>query len=416
MSPPSWYKFADLKFLLIGAGVFVSLILVVGSLPGSASQPCYGAASSLVEPAHEVADGELTGLAAERVVDGLDEPVDMFTLPGHDSLFVVEKPGRIVRVGDGGALDPPVLDMSALVLNGGNEQGLLTVLPDPDFALNCRIYLFYTDSFGDSRLARATVSGVAEPSVDIRTLQTVLEIPQHQDWHQSGSMIFGPDGYLWVSVGDGGGIADPHGHGQNPYSLEATILRLDVASDRYEIPADNPFADSDGGRPEVWAYGLRNPWRISIDPPTRRLYIPDVGQANVEEIDIVDMSDAGRNFGWSVTEGSGCFEATTCDTTGITMPVYEYEHENTGCAIVGGQVYRGQAIPELDGQYFFADFCSGWIRSLAFDGTEVTGTTNWEGLEVDRLITSFGADQAGELYFMNLDGGLWRIVAMREPG
>jgi glucose/arabinose dehydrogenase len=400
--------------VVVLAVVFFGASLILASLVGLSNgvAPCYE--PSIDETAQaEPADGELLGLAAEPMAEDLEQPSDMFTLPGQDDLFVVEKPGKIVPIEEGGVVGPPILDMSSLVLSDSNEQGLLTVRPDPRFAETCLLYIFYTDTYGDSQLATVRASGTDSPTVNIRTLEHVLEVPQKQDWHQSGSMVFGPDGYLWVSIGDGGGIGDPHGYGQNPRRLEASILRLDVDGSSYGIPPDNPFANSSEGRPEVWAYGLRNPWRISIDEDTGLLYIPDVGQEETEEINVVDLRSAVLNFGWSITEGSNCYEASSCDTDGVTQPVYEYAHEGKGCAIVGGQVYRGRAIPELDGQYFFGDFCGGWVSSLEYADGGIVSTDIRSDLGTHRLLTTFGADSDGELYFMNLDGGLWKIVPVR---
>jgi glucose/arabinose dehydrogenase len=403
-----------MRVLLMAAVWFVAafgLASLIGT--GDETAPCFessGESPSVAEPDER----GLLGLTAEPIANDLVQPSDVFTLPGHDDLFVVEKQGKIVRVSDGGVTWPPVLDMSSLVLNEGNEQGLLTVRPDPRFTESCLLYIFYTDVYGDSQLASVRVSGIDPPTIHIQTLRHVLEVPQRQDWHQSGSMVFGPDGKLWVSIGDGGGIGDPHGFGQDPRRLEGTILRLDVGPSSYEIPAHNPFVESSRGRPEVWAYGLRNPWRISIDEESDLLYVPDVGQDDIEEINVVDWRDGGLNFGWSITEGSGCYQARSCDTEGVTQPLYEYAHEGNGCAIVGGQVYRGSAIPELDGQYFFGDFCGGWVRSLEYADGAIVSTTAWSGLGTHRLLTSIGTDSDGELYLMTLDGELWKIVPVRE--
>ena len=404
-----------MKVVMAGALWFVAA-LAAASLVGwtVAPAPCSATDQTLETSANTgPGEGELLGLRAEPLAEGLDQPSDMFTLPGRDALFVVEKSGRVVMIEDDEVAGSPVLDMRSLVLNEGNEQGLLTVLPDPLFAESCRLYIFYTDRYGDSQLASIRLSGTDTPKADLRSLRHILEIPQRQAWHQSGSMIFGPDGYLWVSIGDGGGIGDPHGYGQDPKRLEGSILRLDVDVSSYRIPADNPFASSSGGRPEVWAFGLRNPWRLSIDEQSGLLFIPDVGQEDVEEIDIVDWREPGLNFGWSVTEGTGCYREDTCDTDGFTPPVYEYEHDGNGCAIVGGQVYRGTAIPELGGQYFFADFCRGWIKSLTYEDGEITSMVEWTDLGRHSLLTSFAGDAAGELYFMTLDGGLWEIAPVR---
>jgi hypothetical protein len=230
-------------------------------------------------------------------------------------------------------------------------------------------------------------------------------------------MIFGPDGYLWVTVGDGGNIGDPRGHGQNPNTLLATVIRLDVSDLPYRIPPDNPFVDSEKGADEVWAYGLRNPWRIWIDDGN--VYIPDVGQFQYEEIDIVPIDEPGHNFGWSIAEGFDCYDrdeedevVPDCDPTEFTLPVHGYIHENTGCAIVGGPVYRGRDIPELDGHYFYADYCRGWVRTMRYTDGEVTEDREWDALDMT-LVTTFAVDWVGEIYYANLDGNLWKIVPVR---
>lgn len=401
-----------MRLLAFGALAFALAIGLIGQIDSVGSEPCFDGSTTPVTNTEPEPDGELTDLATELVATGLDQPSDMFTLPGHDELFVVEKPGRIVTVASGQISDRPFLDMTTLVEDEANEQGLLSAVPHPDFADNCLLYLFYTDVREDSHLAVASVSGVDEPVVNLTTLTTVLEIPQIRPWHQSGSMVFGPDGYLWVTIGDGGGNGDPEEHGQNLDTLEATVIRIDVDGDSYTIPESNPFASGDGGRAEIWAYGVRNPWRMTIDEGL--VYVPDVGHLENEEINIVPIDSAGLNFGWSVMEGSECFEATTCDREGLTLPMFEYEHEGNGCAIVGGSVYRGAAIPELDGHYFYADFCFGWIRSFPVDGGRPGPEERWDRIFEDRLITSFAADADGELYVMNLDGNLWRIVPVRN--
>lgn len=359
-------------------------------------------------------DGELLDLVAQEVVQDLDQPSDLFTLPGMAGLFVVEKPGRVVKVENGEVTDTPVLDMTALVIDESNEQGLISVKPDPDFPANCLVYLFYTDSYGDSQLVSARVSGTEQPSIDLRTFDHLLEIPQKHRWHQSGAMTFGPEGHLWLAIGDGGGIGDPQGNGQNPHTLKGALLRIDVGESAVGVPSTNPFSKSGEGRGEVWAFGLRNPWRVSVDGESGLVYIPDVGQETTEELNIVGITDGGIDFGWPITEGSGCFESDECDTEGLSMPIYEYGHEGVGCAIVGGQVYRGRAIPELEGHYFFSDYCSGWVRSFEYRDGAILSEREWQGLKVTRLVTSFGTDQDGELYILSLGGGLWRITPVRE--
>lgn len=358
--------------------------------------------------------GDLERLGTEFVVRGLVEPTDIIEPPGLDALLVTEKPGRIMVIREGLVLDEPLLDIEDSVSSDFNERGLLSVRAHPDFRENCRLFLFYTDRAGDSRIVEGIVSGISTPTMDPDSLRLILEIPQDHRWHQSGSMIFGPDGYLWVSIGDGGGIGDPREHGQNPSTLKGTVVRLDIDAVPYAAPPDNPFVESREGRSEVWAFGLRNPWRISIDPETRMLYVPDVGQEGFEELNIVSQDGGGANFGWSVTEGPGCFEAEECDMAGFTKPVYHYPQEGSSCAIVGGSVYRGSAIPELEGHYFFGDFCGGWLRTLVYEDGQISSEIDWEP-ELGRLgtITSFGTDAEGELYVTTFEGDLLKIVPVR---
>lgn len=379
-----------------------------------AAEPCVsseaadaGASSDLV--------GDLTGIETEFVVRALLEPTGVIEPPGLGALLVTEKPGRIVVIKEGLVLDEPLLDIEDLILSDTNERGLLSAAAHPDFSQNCRLFIFYTDIDGDSRIAEGTVSGRSSPTMEPDSLRLILEIPQEHRWHQSGSMTFGPDGYLWVSIGDGGGIGDPQKNGQNSHTLEGTVLKLDINALPYGVPPDNPFVKSGGGRPEVWAFGLRNPWQVSIDPETQLLYIPDVGQEDFEELNIVSLSDGGANFGWPVAEGPSCFEADECDLSEFTMPVYHYPQGGSDCAIIGGSVYRGPAIPELDGHYFFADFCGGWLRSLVYENARITDEKDWEP-ELGRLgtITSFGTDASGELYVTTFEGDLLKIVPVRE--
>lgn len=350
-------------------------------------------------------------LTPRLIADGLESPVDVVGDPQSDRLFVVEKAG-VVRIVKDGRVDPePFLDISDMVLSEGNEQGLLSLRFHPDFAGNGRLFFFFTDLSGTSQLMGARVDASNGDQVDRSSFQLILTIPQRGQYHQSGSMFFGPDRFLWLSLGDGGGIGDPDGQGQNTGSLLATLVRIDVDHGRsYAIPSDNPFV-SGGGRPEIWAYGLRNPWRISFDAGTGLLYVPDVGQEGSEELNVIPIQEKGHNFGWSVSEGSGCYDASTCDMRGHTLPVYEYLHDGNGCAMVGGQVYRGELMKPLDGHYFFADYCLGWIRSVVLDDKDVFEVVDWTLTRDDRLgnVTTIGSDRNGELYVVNLDGEVWRL-------
>jgi glucose/arabinose dehydrogenase len=224
---------------------------------------------------------------------------------------------------------------------------------------------------------------------------------------------FGTDGYLYVSLGDGGGANDQFGNGQRTDTLLGTILRLDVdGAAPYSTPPDNPFVGG-GGAPDVWAFGLRNPWRFDIDPLTGLMFVADVGQAEWEEVTVVDSSKAGANFGWSIVEADECFAETPCETTGLEQPVIAYDHSE-GCSIIGGFVYRGALIPEVAGHYFYSDWCGGWVRSFLYNGTTMVEAIDWTtDLGTFGLILSFGRDGAGELYLLGGDGVVSRIVAQR---
>lgn len=360
--------------------------------------------------------GSVDGLALSPVlvIDDLEQPTDIVGAPDDDRLFVVEKAGMIRIVEDGRVADRPFLDITRWVGSVGNEQGMLSLRFHPNYADNGRIFIFFTDTTGTSQLAEARVDAAGD-AVDLSTLRSVMSIPQFGQYHQSGSMMFGPDGYLWVSLGDGGGIGDPLGHGQDNTNIDASIIRIDVNNGvPYGIPDDNPFIGTNA-RPELWAYGLRNPWRISYDTTTGFVYIPDVGQEGSEEINVVPLGESGRNFGWAVSEGTDCYGDEDCDTSGHTFPVYMYLHDGNGCAIIGGEVYRGSLMPEVDGHFFFADFCLGWVRSVVLDDSDVHLVVDWTTKREDRLgnVTTIGSDRNGELYVANLAGEVWRLELSR---
>ena len=351
-------------------------------------------------------------LALEPVATSFTFPL-LATAPVGDSrLFVVEKGGRVKVVKNGAVLSTPFLDVSGLISNG-SEQGLLGLAFDPQFSSNGRLFISYTNSAGDNVLASYQVSGnadVADPgSAVIR-----LTVGQPYDNHNGGHIVFGADGYLYMGIGDGGSGGDPQGHGQNRNDLLGSILRLDVsAATGYAVPTSNPLVGMAGTRSELWNWGLRNPWRFSFDRATGDLYIGDVGQNEREEIDVsTATSGAGKgvNYGWSIMEGTQCYGASSCDMTGLTPPVLDYTHSD-GCSVTGGYVYRGSAIPDLVGTYFYADFCSGWVRSFRYAGGQVTEAASWSALVPGGGIPSFGEDGHGELYVLSADGGVYRIVA-----
>ncbi len=351
------------------------------------------------------------GARLAPVAAGLSSPLYL-TAPAADArLFIVEKTGGIRIVKEGVLLDAPFLDLSAKV-SAGNEQGLLGLAFDPEYPANGRFVVHYTDLAGNTVLSRVQVS--ADPDrADPASEQVILTAAQPESNHNGGQVAFGPDGFLYLGLGDGGGSSDPQGRGQDLSDLLGSILRLDVgAGDPYTVPADNPFVGSPGRRAEIWSYGLRNPWRFSFDRANGDLYIADVGESQREEIDVSTSEDGGgkgANYGWSVMEGSRCFRTSGCDQTGLTLPLLEYTHQ-VGCSVTGGYVYRGSVIPALQGHYFYADFCRGWVRSFRNAGGIVTDEASWPTLSPGGPILSFGEDSAGELYVLQAGGGVFKIV------
>jgi glucose/arabinose dehydrogenase len=348
-------------------------------------------------------------LRAQQIVEGLSSPVYLTAPSGDARLFLVEQPGRIRIVKSGALLATPFLDITSRVVTGG-ERGLLSMVFDPAYATNGRFYVYYTGAQGDIFVDRFTVS--ANPDVANTTSDRVITV-QHRanSNHNGGLLLFGPDGMLYLGVGDGGGAGDVPNNAQNTEVLLGKILRLNVASLPYTIPSGNPFVGQ-AGADEIWAYGLRNPWRYAFDVPTDgtpKLYIADVGQGAREEVDVVDASAAGRNYGWRLMEGTQCYNPSSgCNQAGLTMPVVEYDH-GQGCSITGGFVYRGAAIPEVRGHYFYSDYCSGFLRSFRLSGTTATDQREWSIGSVGG-VTSFGVDGAGELYILSSNGRLYRLV------
>jgi glucose/arabinose dehydrogenase len=350
-------------------------------------------------------------LALQEVATGLIFPLDL-TAPDADArLFIVEKGGTIRIVKNGALLPIPFLDISAQVSTGG-EQGLLGLAFPPQYASNGRFVVHYTDLAGDTRVSSFRVSAdpdVADPLSEV----AVLGVDQPFANHNGGQILFGPDGHLYVMLGDGGSASDPGGRGQSLGDLLGSILRIDpLDGGGYTVPADNPFVGSAGARPEIWSYGLRNPWRIAFDPATGDLYIADVGERRWEEVNVstgADGAGRGRNFGWSLMEGPECFRDSSCDQDGLELPVLSYNH-GAGCSITGGYVYRGPAIPALQGHYFYADYCSGWVRTFRFENGTAVDQFQWPTLAPGGGVPSFGRDAAGELYVMSTSGVVFKIV------
>jgi glucose/arabinose dehydrogenase len=352
------------------------------------------------------------GAKLQLIVSGLSSPLYL-TAPSGDlsRLFVVEQTGGIRIIKDGALLPTPFLDISTKITAGG-EQGLLGLAFDPDYASTGRFVVHYTDTNGDTHLSQFTVSSdpdVADPASE----QVILTADQPYNNHNGGQVLFGPDGMLYLGLGDGGSEGDPQGRGQDLSDLLGSILRLDVRSTSpYSVPPDNPFVGQAGVQPEVWSYGLRNPWRFSFDRTTGDLYIGDVGQDSFEEVDVAPAaagSGKGLNFGWNIMEGTHCYNASACNQSGLTLPVLEYPHSE-GCSVTGGYVYRGSVIPALQGLYFFGDYCQGTVRSFRYQGGSATELTDWPTLRPGGSITSFGEDAAGELYVVIQSGSVFKIV------
>jgi glucose/arabinose dehydrogenase len=336
------------------------------------------------------------------VSDGFDQPVLVIAAPGTDALFVVEREGIILVVENGQIAAEPFLDLRDQMTSSSIEQGLLGLAFHPDYENNRQLFVYWTQASGDSRLAAFTAGSPTK--VDRDSMRVLLDIDQPAERHNAGMLLFGPDGLLYVALGDGGSGGST---AQDTTNLLGSILRIDVdGGDPYAIPPGNPFND------EIWVYGLRNPWRFSIDPAERLVYIGDVGQDTFEEINVVSLDGAGSNFGWFSMEGSGCFRGG-CDPAAFVLPAFEYR-QGDACSVTGGWVYRGPAIPELDGHYIYADWCSGFVGSFRYVDGDVVDEVDWTSdlAEVGQ-VTSFGLDNTGELYTVNWDGELFKIVPER---
>jgi glucose/arabinose dehydrogenase len=350
-------------------------------------------------------------LSVQLVAQGLNDPVHLAAPAGDSRLFVVEQPGRIRIIQNGQLLATPFLDIRSRVRSGG-EEGLLSVAFHPSYATNGFFYVNYTDLNGNSHTERYTVSSdpnVANPA----SASAILTVP-HPEFgnHNGGQIAFAPDGKLLIGLGDGGSGGDPNNNGQNRMTLLGDLLRIDVdAGSPYAIPSDNPYAASTSLRGEIWASGLRNPWRFSIDATANVLYIADVGQGAWEEINAVPSGAAAINYGWRLMEGAHCFNPSqNCDRTGLTLPVHEYSNAPTEvCAVTGGHVYRGTAIPGVVGHYFYSDYCGGFLRSFRLNNNIATDHREWDVGDLGN-VTSFGIDAARELYILSADGRVHRLV------
>jgi glucose/arabinose dehydrogenase len=361
-----------------------------------------------------------TPLSKELIASGLSRPL-FVTAPSGDTarIFILDQTGKIRIVKNGVLLARPFLDVGSLITSAGNEQGLLGMTFHQRYSSNGYFYLDYTDPGGAVTVARFSVTSDPD-SADIATRHVYLSMPKSYSNHNGGMIAFGiRDGCLYIGVGDGGSESDPNHLGQSDTTYFGKLLRINVDSANM-IPADNPFVDSAGYRPEIWAKGLRNPWRWSFDRQTGDMYIGDVGQNTWEEVDFQPFSShGGENYGWSLMEGPVCFNPPNNCQAGVnlTLPIYDYVHQFGRCAVIGGYMYRGCAIPDLDGTYFMGDLCTGEIFSFQFDGTTMTNfldrTSELGSAGIS--LSSFGEDAKGELYICDLQGNVYKIVPNGVP-
>ena len=385
-------------------GACIALFAIAGCSGGSASSPA---------PAPVPAGWPQISLS--RVAGGFVLPVHVTHAgDGSGRIFVAEQGGTIRILENGVVLSPHFLDISAKLVCCG-EQGLLSVAFPPGFAVKGYFYVNYTRApDGATVVARYRVSSGDANAADPATEEVVLTIPQPFANHNGGQLAFGPDNNLYIGMGDGGSGGDPLNNGQSPGTLLGKLLRIDVESGAvpYGVPAGNPFVDHASFLPEIWALGVRNPWRFSFDRLTGDLYIADVGQGAFEEVDFQPAgSPGGQNYGWNIMEGAGCFNGVACNPAGLTLPVATYDHSQ-GCSITGGTVYRGADFPDLQGIYFYGDFCSGRIWGLRKNGAGWETAVLRDAGNPPLNITTFGEDEGRNVYVVNYaNGDLLKILS-----
>lgn len=379
--------------------------LTENSAPPPATQD-----SGTPTPADVITLPDLQAFTWQVVADGFDQPVALLdAMDGSGRLFVVERSGLVRILQDGDVLPTPFLNLQDQIgMTGSTSAGVLGMAFHPDFSENGLFFIHYTNSSGQSVIARFQATADLS-SGDPITERRLLEIDYPIGEHKGGDLVFGPDGYLYISIGDGGGPGngDQAGNAQNPETLLGSILRIDVdGEDPYAIPPVNPFA-SGGGRPEIWVYGLRNSWRFSFDRLTGDLFIADVGENAWEEINFLPAgTGGGSNFGWNYFEGTHRYQGQPPPGLMLIEPIFQYDH-NQGCSIVGGVVYRGQALPEWQGIYLYGDYCQGHVWALLRhpDGS----LENQLHEKVPAYITAFGQDQAGEVYLVDIGGEIFKL-------
>jgi glucose/arabinose dehydrogenase len=351
----------------------------------------------------------LLGFELEALAQGLEEPVGILPVPGADDVFFIERTGQVVTASSRGVNE--VLSISSMIGWDINEQGFLGFAVHPRFPQDPRGFAVFTNHDLDVVIASFEWDGAI---FDPATRSDLLLVPQPHQYHQGGSINFGPDGNLWMSFGDGGGASDRFGNAQNPETLNGSIVRIDVDhGEPYAIPPSNPYIGTTQiGNPAIWAIGLRNPWRFTFDGSY--VIIADVGDVTTEEINIASVTESGLNFGWPIREGSACHDAETCTSTGLTDPALDIPHDGT-CAVIGGHVYYGQLVPEMYGHYVYGDYCTGWIRSAPHSGGRLGEPIDWTSM-IPRpgQITTFGLDLDGELLIATLEGAVYRLVPVRS--
>ncbi|APA70345.1 PQQ-dependent sugar dehydrogenase [Janthinobacterium sp. 1_2014MBL_MicDiv] len=395
--------------------VAASVVQGTGSLtPTPVTQQVQVSAGATARASVAYAATAPLALRLQEVVSGLSAPIFLTAPPGDSRLFILERAGRVRVVQNGSLLATPFLDISTLTTTSG-ERGLLSLAFHPQYASNGYFFLYYSNLAGDIVIERRQVSVGNANVADPLSALTILTIA-HPTFgnHYGGLLSFGPDGYLYAGTGDGGSAGDPPGNAQNTNVLLGKLLRLDVSASSvaqpYAIPAGNPFAGTAGGRGEIWAYGLRNPWRYAFDVPAQLLYIADVGQSSREEINVRAVGQAGNNYGWNIMEGTQCYNSSSCNQAGLVLPAVEYGHDSAGgCSITGGYVYRGAALPELAGQYLYSDYCSGWLKSFGYSNGAASAVKDWGIANVGNIM-SFGQDAQNELYMLSATGTVYRIV------
>jgi len=352
----------------------------------------------------------LTTIRLEKIGEGFHNPVYVTSPPGDSRLFVVEQAGRIRVMKNGRTLPVPFLDIASSVSSGG-ERGMLSMAFHPEYRTNGWFFVNYTDRNGDTHIERFTVG--SNPDVaDARTARLILKVDQPYSNHNGGLVMFGPDGMLYIGMGDGGSGGDPRGNGQNPRALLGKMLRINVSrAEPYTIPVGNPYANGEGGAPEVWAIGMRNPWRFAFDRPAGLLYIGDVGQDRSEEIDVAPANKAGINYGWNIMEGPRCYRTPGCSHGELEPPAVAYDHGGGVCSVIGGYVYRGRRVPQIVGTYFYSDYCTGWLRSFRYQNGAATEKRSWNMEDIGNVV-SFGEDSSGELYIVAENGKIYRFAGV----